>query len=120
LSQNTPTNLFTRTFGKSVGQSLNTNEWRSIFCTKKQQCHALDLVLQNMLDNYAIVGVLERMDEVMEVLRCRFSWFQTQTTHHKSRTEKCLKQVPLNRIDDLINGITSMKDVIFFTWRIES
>jgi len=114
LSRNAPIQLFSKIGKPSLGEAWDTTEWKLTFPTKQKQCHALEEVLQNILENYAVVGVLERVDDVMEVLRCRFPWFQANATHHKNPTGNTWKDVPLNNTKgDLMNLITPMEDVLF-------
>jgi len=112
LSQNAPMELLQK-FGKRNFDGIKSQDWQTTLPSKELQCGALDTVLQNMLDNYAVIGILERIDDVLEVLRCRFPWFKEQHVHHKNPTEGFFKEAPLKRREDLLEHITPIEKVLF-------
>jgi len=112
LSQNAPENILNHV-GKTRKQDIDTSDWKTMFPSKNLQCKTQEVVFQNMVDNYAVVGVLERMEEVLEVLRCRFPWFQEHTMHHKNPTTGFFKDTPLTRNKNLLKMITPSENVLY-------
>jgi len=112
LSQAAPAD-FLRDLGISNIGNIRTSDWKDIFPSKKLQCGAQKEIFQNVVDNYAVVGVLERMDDVMEVLRCRFPWFKGEIMPPPDPPVGFFKETPLIRHKNLTQLLTPAEDVLY-------
>lgn len=81
--------------------------------SSKEQCRAFSDVMNNIVENFAVVGVIERMNETLAVLHCRFPWMKDLIMPHKNPTTDLLKKIPLKRNDLLMQRITETEDSMY-------